>query len=106
MYTKEAPIFVIVICLLQFFCYFFAGCCESGLCDEVSEYSLIPRLKTFSDWTLKAMALGNFEDIFPAASREYAPLVDELWKDTTIQATYRRHVSHVDASKQCICQGV
>ncbi|XP_042007684.1 extra-large guanine nucleotide-binding protein 1-like [Salvia splendens] len=57
---------------------------------EETPYSICPRLKAFSDWLLKINASGTLEEIFPAASREYAPLVQELCSSAAFQATYKR----------------
>lgn len=63
---------------------------DSGRVDEKDAYSFSPKLENFSSWLLQIMMSGNLEAIFPAATREYSPLVEELWKDKAFQAIYKR----------------
>ncbi|KAL9265654.1 Extra-large guanine nucleotide-binding protein 1-like protein [Drosera capensis] len=68
--------------------------CEAVGTNEGNEnrtiYSICRRLKAFSDWVLKTLASGDLEKMFLTANREYAPLVEELWNNGAIQATYER----------------
>ncbi|KAL2642243.1 hypothetical protein R1flu_009830 [Riccia fluitans] len=53
-------------------------------------YALDERLKKQADFFLEVMAEGELEAFFPASSREYAPVVEELWRDPALKATYKR----------------
>ncbi|MED6168372.1 Extra-large guanine nucleotide-binding protein 2 [Stylosanthes scabra] len=65
---------------------------NSGEIIETNSYSVSPRLQGFSDWLIKYMVSGNLDAIFPDIIQNYGPMVEELWSDPAIQATYnRRH---------------
>ncbi|KAK9077293.1 hypothetical protein SSX86_005630 [Deinandra increscens subsp. villosa] len=57
---------------------------------ESNIYSLTAKLNSFSEWLLQIVESGNLEVMFPAATREYSALLEELWKDKAFQATYAR----------------
>ncbi|KAJ9551805.1 LOW QUALITY PROTEIN: hypothetical protein OSB04_015850 [Centaurea solstitialis] len=65
-----------------------AGCLAEDI--EINIYSLSTKLRNFSDWLLQIVKSGNLELVFPAATREYSPVVEELWNDKAFQATYAR----------------
>ncbi|XP_047341329.1 extra-large guanine nucleotide-binding protein 1-like [Impatiens glandulifera] len=64
--------------------------------EEGNVYSIGKRVKRFSDWLLEIMMCGNLEIIFPEASLEYGPLVQEVWRDKGFQATFNR-INEIDS---------
>ncbi|KAK7841942.1 extra-large guanine nucleotide-binding protein 1 [Quercus suber] len=58
--------------------------------DNTTIYSVGERVRAFSDWLLQVLLSDNLEAVFPDATGEYAPFIEEMWKDTAIQATYNR----------------
>ena len=63
---------------------------SAGENTDTTIYSIGPRLRAISDRLLEYMVSGNLDTVFPTATLEYAQLVEELWKDAAIQATYNR----------------
>ena len=44
-------------------------------------------MRAFSDWLLQVLLSDNLEAV---STGEYTPFIEEMWKDTAIQATYNR----------------
>ncbi|KAG6383054.1 hypothetical protein SASPL_157212 [Salvia splendens] len=63
---------------------------ESDHVDEKNAYFVQSKSGKFSSWLQQITMTGNLEVIFPAATREYSPLVEELWKDKAFQAIFKR----------------
>lgn len=53
-------------------------------------FIMTARLKDQADWFLQADASGDLEKYYLEVTREHASLIEELWKDPAIQATYKR----------------
>lgn len=75
---------------MSFFFFFVFSTGYDHQIEEKNIYAMTPGLKSFSDWLLQVIMTGDLEVIFPASTREYAPRIEELVKDSGFRAAYDR----------------
>jgi hypothetical protein len=67
---------------------FFLG--DIGKSAPKNIYTINARLIENANLFLEIEEKGEFDTFFPKAATEYASIVEEMWKDPSIQATYKR----------------
>ncbi|KAM7253566.1 hypothetical protein ACFE04_021720 [Oxalis oulophora] len=58
--------------------------------NDKTIYFIGPKIKNFSNWLIQVFTSNNIEIMFPAATREYAPFIEDLMRDAAFRATLAR----------------